>query len=134
MTRVRRIAALALATGLTACDGSTAPVVPPPQPGWLIVELASPYDDDGGLVFAAAGGAIDSVRVSPAYAGIARRSDAGWQVLIVGEPLASGEVGAIHVPDVARAEDYRLTVGQAASRGAWTQRDPGAYALRLRAP
>jgi hypothetical protein len=123
---------LVAAAGLAACGGDA--VGPLVQPGWLTVELGTAVTDAGGLVVEVSGGPVDSVRVAAGYDGTARETGAGWLVLLVGRPLASGPLGAIHVPNVSEADRYTAQVHQAAARGTWEQRDPQAFAVVVRAP
>jgi len=125
---------MAGAMGLAACAGEplTGPDPNPAQAGWLTVEFVAPSGDVGGVLFTFNGGPIDSIRGNAGLQAFARAAnDASWQVLLIGRPLPAGAIGAIHVPDVARATDYRATVIQVAARGTHEQRDPAGYSIRL---
>ena len=122
------------AMGLAACasESPTGPGPNPAQAGWLTVEFVAPTGDVGGLLFTFSGGPIDSIRGNAGLQAFARAaSDASWQVMLIGRPLPPGAIGAIHVPDVARAADYRATITQVAARGTHEQRDPAGYLIRL---
>jgi len=124
------VAALALA----ACAGET-PTGPGPDPaqaGWLTVEFVAPAGDVGGMLFTFSGGPIDSIRGNAGLQAFARAvNQASWQVMLIGRPLPPGAIGAIHVPDVARAADYQATITQVAARGSHEQRDPAGYSIRV---
>lgn len=135
MPSFRSVPWTALVTVLAACAGdATGPEPPGPevQAGWLAVEFVSPNTDDGGVLFTFSGGPIDSIRGNAGLQAYARQGGAGtWQVLMIGRPVPVGAIGAIHVPDVSRAGQYRATITQVAARGTHQQRDPAGYAIRV---
>jgi hypothetical protein len=122
------------ALALAGCAGEspTDPGPDPAQAGWLTVEFVAAAGDVGGVLFTFSGGPIDSIRGNAGLQAFARAAtDASWQVMLIGRPLPAGAIGAIHVPDVARAAEYQATITQVAGRGAHEQRDPAGYAIRL---
>jgi hypothetical protein len=133
MKRWRAGLGLVAATGLAACGGDA---IGPPlvQPGWLTVDLSTAVTDAGGLVLEVSGGPVDSVRVTAGYEGTGREVGAVWLVLLVGQPIASGSLGAIRVPNLSQADRYTVRVREAAARGTWQQRDPQSFAVAVRAP
>jgi len=127
------VRAVILAVVLAGCEQATEPEFFIPD-GWLVVDLVSPHQDDGGLLFTVTGARVDSVRLPSGYQAAARQvSASSWRVLLTGN-LVEGTVGRIFVPDVRRVADYRATIEQVAARGTYVQRDPSTYALRIRTP
>jgi hypothetical protein len=101
-----------------------------PTAGTLNVTLASPYSDDGAVLFTISGGPIDSV-AAPGQEVYTARADANTlRVILLGD-LAAGTVAQLYLSDMRLAPNYSATVNQAAARGSYTQRDPTGYTLTL---
>jgi hypothetical protein len=119
---------VAAATTFVLNCGDSAPPEPEVTPGWLKVRLTTPHAEDGGILFTASGGQIDSVRSSYTNAYVSPIGQNSWRVLVAGN-LASGVVAEILVPDVANAADYSASIEQAAARATYVQRSLGGYSL-----
>lgn len=121
------LATLAAAALLGSCGDHTAP----PTPGWLAVELVTPYADDAGVVLEIRGAPVDSVR-STARDLFVRQLGADTTRVIVGGSLSAGKIADIYVPDVRAIGQYVAVVREAVQQGTYAQRDAGAYGLALR--
>lgn len=131
--------ALAAALGLAGCGGGggdggppTDPdPPPPPQEGELVVELTTPNQDDGGVLFTLSGASVDTVvSVVDGYAR-ATASGGAWTVVVTGQ-LTDGPVAEVRVPDLEAAEaGLEATLEQVAARESWEQRETAGYALEL---
>lgn len=123
-------AVLVVASG---CDGS--PTDPPDDgtplvPGWLTLELSSPHDDDGGLLFTLTGGPIEEVE--PLIDGFftATEEEGTWTVLFAAT-FTDGPVARIFVPDVPAGTALQAAIQQAAARQTYVQRDVSEYAVTI---
>lgn len=111
LAKLFRIAVLVVGvTAIASCDNSrtaaTSTVTPQPQPGTLVVSLATTAQDVGAVQFILPGTGIANVRA--ARDGIqvyAKLGSQGWQVAAVGTKL-SGTLVDFDVPDVTRPADY----------------------------
>lgn len=105
---------------LTAC-GASAPAGPdasepvPATPGWLTVQLTTPYADDGALQLRVTGPSIDSIAPEAAYDGFGTVSAGVADVVITGT-LADGNIARFRVSDVNRASQYGVSVVAAAQQ------------------
>ena len=125
--------------GLTAC-GSSSPTgssdsstdVPPvATPGWLTVQLDSPYSDDGAVQLRVTGPAIDSIAPTAAFDGFGSVANGVADVVITGN-VTSGNVARFRVADVARASQYQVSVTAAAQLSTWELRTlQGQYDLAV---
>jgi hypothetical protein len=122
MKLLRALGLAALVVALGTCDGPT-------PPGWLQVRLVSPNTDDGGILFTASGGPIDSVR-SPFPDFFFAKQGASWRMLVVGAPV-SGVIAEIWVPDPGAAASYTGSVEQAARVTTYEQRPTGSYRISI---
>lgn len=113
LTKLFRVAVLVVGVAaIASCDNpatsATSALTPQPQPGTLVVSVATTAQDVGAVQFVLSGTGITNVR--PAKAGIQVYStpgSQGWQVAAVGTKL-SGALVDFDVPDVARPEEYTL--------------------------
>ena len=126
---IRAAAAASLAALLAAgCanDGPTGPAAGP-----LSISLTTPSTDDGAVLLAISGGAVDSVTAVGSYqlyGGAGALPAGGVMRVIVRGTLTAGPVARVWVPDVAAVGAYRVTVEQAAARGTYQQRSVSGYA------
>ena len=101
-----------------------------PVKGWLAVELTTPNADDGGIMFIATGGAIDSVRST--FPNVLSRAESATSMrVVVGGNLSSGKIAEIWVPDTRKFEQYSATPVEVATRGTFAQRPVTGYTLKL---
>lgn len=132
---VRRTLAVAAASFLVACGGSTptgASPTPPPytvRAGVLTVELTTPNTNDGAIQFAVSGPAIDSVRAI-GLDGTTALLDGQAQTIVTG-PVGTGALAHVYVADVNRATEYRAWVVAAAARGTYQLQDLASYRVVL---
>lgn len=125
-------AVLVVASG---CDGGS-PTDPPDNgtplvPGWLTLQLNSPHDDDGGILFTLSGGPIE--KVEPLIDGFFTAVEEGgtWTVLLAAAFTDGAAVARIYVPDVEARAALRAAIVQAAAQQTFVQRDVSEYALTI---
>jgi hypothetical protein len=134
----RLFAFVALLGGLSACgassptssdaDGITDPVA---TPGWLTVQLNSPYQDDGAVQFRITGPAIDSIAPTTAFDGFGTVTSGIADVVVTGT-VTSGNVARFRVADVNRSAQYSVSVVAAAQLSTWELRAlTGQYAATV---
>lgn len=128
----RVVATIALLSLLTACgaSSSTGPdnSSTPATPGWLTVQLTTPFADDGAVQLRVTGPAIDSVAPEVRYDGFGSTTSGVADVLIAGE-ISSGDVARFRVSDVNRASQYTVSVVAAAQQATFALR-PNTSAYR----
>jgi hypothetical protein len=100
-----------------------------PTAATLVVQLATPAQDDGAVLFTISGGPVDSVESLgyPLYT--ARIDDHTTRVIVVGK-LAPGAVARVHIGDDRRLSRYSAAVNQVAAR-TYAQRDMAGYEITL---
>lgn len=116
-------AALGLLGGCSAEPSS-------PTGATLEINLATPAQDDGAVLFTVMGGPIDSVE-SAGHALYSSRPEANTLQVIVTGNLRAGTIARIHIADERLVAQYSATINQVAARTTYAQRDPGAYSLTL---
>lgn len=123
--RARVVPALSLLILLAAC-GSSSPTGPdtseqPATPGWLTVQLTTPFADDGALQMRVTGPSIDSIAPEAVYDGFGTVASGVADVVITGS-LANGNVARFRVSDVTRASQYMVSVVAAAQQTTYALR------------
>ena len=114
MTRRLRAVVLVLFAGLAA--GACEDAVEPPVPGALLLSLTTPATDDGGIMVRVTGPGI--VSVQPTSSGqelfwrLAAEDEA--RAIVLGA-IGTGPLVTIQVPDVKRADEYTVEVGEVAA-------------------
>lgn len=121
----RLVPVLSLLLLLAAC-GASSPAGPdtgeqPATPGWLTVQLTTPYADDGALQMRVTGPSIDSIAPEASYDGFGTVSSGIGDVVITGA-LANGNVARFRVSDVTRASQYTVSVVAAAQQTTYALR------------
>lgn len=122
---VRVVPALSLLVLLAAC-GASSPAGPdtseqPATPGWLTVQLTTPFADDGALQLRVTGPSIDSIAPETAYDGFGTVASGVGDVVITGT-MANGNVARFRVTDVNRASQYSVVVVAAAQQTTYALR------------
>lgn len=129
--RARVVPALSLLVLLAAC-GASAPAGPdtseqPATPGWLTVQLTTPYTDDGALQLRVTGPSIDSIAPETVYDGFGTVVSGTANVVVTGT-VANGNVARFRVSDVTRASQYAVSVVAAAQKTTFALRsNTGVY-------
>ena len=109
---------------LAGCSNSTGPTA-----GVLNVTVASPHQDDGGIMLTVYGGPVDSVEAVGYVIHSARAADS-VKMIVTGN-LGSGVIARVHIPDGRQASRYSAQIKQAAARQTYVQRDPAGYTVSL---
>jgi hypothetical protein len=91
--------------------------------------VASPHQDDGGIMLSIYGGPVDSVEAVGYVVHTARAADS-VKMIVTGN-LGSGVIARVHIPDSRQASGYYAQIKQAAARQSYIQRDPAAYTVSL---
>lgn len=99
----------------------TPPTAPAPVPGWLNLQVITPYANDGAVQLTVVGGAIEEIELLPEFDGYTGVTATGARVLVTGV-IVSGPVARIRVPDVDKAAAYLALIGQVAERGTYALR------------
>jgi hypothetical protein len=131
----RLFAFVGLAAILSACGGqsATGPSTgdsKAPVPGWLTVELTTPYNDDGAVQLRVTGAKIDSIVADSHYKGVGQSGYSSADLIVTGS-VASGKVARFLVPDVERAAFYSVSVVAGAQRNTWALRNKSSYSATL---
>ncbi|HET9065647.1 MAG TPA: hypothetical protein VFN22_07515 [Gemmatimonadales bacterium] len=110
---------------LVAC-GASSPAGPdtgeqPATPGWLTVQLTTPYADDGALQMRVTGPSIDSIAPEASYDGFGTVASGIGDVVVTGT-LTNGNVARFRVSDVTRASQYNVLVVAAAQQTTYALR------------
>lgn len=99
------------------CSNAPNPTAAPGRAGAVTIHLATPYSDDGAILFEVNGPAIDSATsVNPSLQLFTRRAGAAALVGAVVGVLADGPTVVLHVPDVGAAAGYTARVLDVADR------------------
>ena len=128
----RASALILMALLLTTCRDSTGGN-DRPTAGWLALRLTTPNSDDGGVLIAVSGAAIDSIRSSLPVLITRRESGTSIRAVISGN-VTSGVIAEIRVPDTRQSAQYAAVISEAASRGNYAQRNIAGYQLSVVAP
>ncbi|MEQ9400571.1 MAG: hypothetical protein RJQ04_15520 [Longimicrobiales bacterium] len=102
---------------------------PDPVPGFLNVRLTTPNTDDGALMFALAGGPMDSLQASGLRI-FATGGGSAFTAIVVGD-VAAGTVARFWVPDVADSGLYSASLRQASTRATYQQKALTGYSLTV---
>ncbi len=134
-SRVRALATLGAIASMTACGGDATGVdpestKPTPVAGVLNLQLDTPSTNDGAVQFQITGPGIDSVAAS-GYQGFGSQTAAGSQLIVTGL-IQKGTVARIHVRDVNRAPEFRVTILAAAARGTYQLQNLQGYQAIIR--
>lgn len=125
-----RGALVAAALLLNACAASptdpSAGGTTPAVPGWLTVQLTTPYSDDGAVQLRVTGPAVDSIVAESPHDGFGAAS-AGSADLVVTGTIVTGSVARFRVSDVNKATQYTATVVAAAQRSTFALRSTSGY-------
>ncbi|MEO8479480.1 MAG: hypothetical protein ABI542_07580 [Gemmatimonadota bacterium] len=124
--RPTRVVAVSSLLILLAACGASSPTGPgtseqPATPGWLTVQLTTPFSDDGALQLRVSGPSIDSIAPEAAYDGFGTVSSGVADVVITGS-VANGNVARFRVADVTRASQYMVSVVAAAQQTTYALR------------
>jgi hypothetical protein len=125
--RIARLGLILCASlGLLSCfGGSTGPAE-----GLLTLELHSPNDDDGAVLFTLTGGPVEAIESQGNSVYYTVIDAATIRVLIAGD-LGSGALARVRIADRDQAAQYAGVVEQVAQRSSYTQRDPAGYRLTV---
>lgn len=121
----RALPALCLLLLLAAC-GASSPAGPDTggqtaTPGWLTVQLTSPYTDDGAIQLRVTGPTIDSIAPEPTLDGFGSVSGGTADVVVTGA-VTTGNIARFRVADVNRASSYTVSVMAAAQQTSYALR------------
>jgi hypothetical protein len=106
----------------TGASGGNEPAVP----GWLTVQLTTPYTDDGAVQLRITGPAVDSVVAEAAYDGFGMAANGAADLVMAGS-ISTGNVARIRVADINRATSYNVSVVAAAQAGTFALRNTAGY-------
>jgi hypothetical protein len=106
----------------TGASGGNEPAVP----GWLTVQLTTPYTDDGAVQLRITGPAVDSVVAEPAYDGFGMAANGAADLVMAGS-ISTGNVARFRVADINRASSYNVSVVAAAQSGTFALRNTSGY-------
>ena len=107
-----------------------------PEPGALVVSLATPHGDDGAVVFSLRGEEMGPpVALNPAHSVFVLSQDTDRGVIriaVIGERL-TGQLVAFDVPDVRRVKAYSATVVEVADHANLVRDELQGYQARVSA-
>jgi hypothetical protein len=106
----------------TGASGGNEPAVP----GWLTVQLTTPYTDDGAVQLRITGPAVDSVMAEEAYDGFGMAANGAADLVMAGS-ISTGNVARFRVADINRASSYNVSVVAAAQSGTFALRNVSGY-------
>jgi hypothetical protein len=115
---------LGASLGLLSCfGGSTGPAE-----GSVTLELHSPNDDDGAVLFTLTGGPVEAIE-SPGNSVYYTVVDPATIRVVIAGDLGSGALARVRIADRDQAAQYAGVVEQVAQRSSFAQRDPAGYRL-----